>query len=433
MVEPFLPDADKVAALREALPATGAGIYLDTATAGPLPSEIIAAAREAEDWDVRTGRAGEGQAEETLQRLGETRAVLAALIGGDPRDVALTHGGPAAMAAAAWTIDWRAGDGLVTVSELGDESLSALVSLATRLALRLEVVAVQVGDDADRLVDHLAAVARRGTRLVVVPQVAPRSGGAWPVEQVSDLAHSRGAWLAVDGSHAVGAVPIDVTAMGADLYAFDGHRWLLGPEGLGALWLGERARSEGSVAFGGPLGYETLLPDGSARPWPDARRFETGPFHRPSVVALGRAVGWLEMYLGLPWLQARIAALTGLVAERLAAVEGVTVLTPAARHAAIVSFRIAGWEPSEAVEELSRRVFAICSAVSQPDAIRISLGAFNTEEELSRFTAAVAELARHTPDTLPRRPSLLVLPTTAVARTPVPSAGSTDGAGGTDT
>lgn len=414
MVDPFLPDADKVAALREALPATSAGIYLDTATAGPLPSEIIRAARDAEDWDVRTGRAGDGQREETLQRLDETRAVLAALIGGDPRDLALTHGGPAALAAAAWAVDWWAGDRLVAVDELGEDALAPVVALAGRMGLRLEIVHSGVADDDEALLGRLDGALEPGTRLVAIPHVAPHGGGTWPVSRAAALAHDRGAWLLVDGSHAVGAVPVHAPTLGADLYAFAGHRWLLGPEGTGALWVGERARTAGRVTFGGPLGYETLLSDGSARLWPDARRFEIGPFHRPSVVALGRSVGWLEMYLGLSWLHDRVAALTAQVADLLADAPGVTVITPGARRAAIVTFTIRGWSPSEAIEELSKRVFAICSAVSEPEAIRISVGAFNTHEELDRFTGAVTELARHTPETLPRRPALLVIPVSGV-------------------
>jgi selenocysteine lyase/cysteine desulfurase len=414
MVDPFLPDAAKVAALREALPVTGAGIYLDTATAGPLPSEIIQAARDAEDWDVRTGRSGEGQREETLQRLDETRAVLAALIGGDPRDIALTHGSPEAVAAAGWSIDWRRGDRLVAASDLAADAMAPLVALAARQGLELAVVEAAADDDDDALLGRLRQAIRPAARLVAVPHIAARSGRAWPVDRVAGLAHDAGAWLLVDGSHAVGAIPVDAPALGADLYALDGHRWLLGPEGTGALWVGERARRDALVASAGPLGYETLLADGSARPWPDARRFETGPFHRPSMVALGRAVGWLEMYLGLPWIHEQIAAAAADAHQRLAAIPGVTVLTPGDRRAAIVSFTIAGWAPSQALDDLSRRVFAIASTVSEPDAIRVSLGAFNTGEEIARFTDAVAELARHTPETLPRRPSLVVFPSAAI-------------------
>jgi selenocysteine lyase/cysteine desulfurase len=84
-------DAEKVARLRELLPATGAGIYLDTATFGPLPTETAAAMREADDWEVAVGRIWPGRSHDVEQRAEEARAVLAALLGGDPRQLVLAH------------------------------------------------------------------------------------------------------------------------------------------------------------------------------------------------------------------------------------------------------------------------------------------------------------------------------------------------------
>src|SRR5918992_2859061 len=81
VVDPFLPEADKVAAVREALPATGAGIYLDTAAFGPLPAESARAAQEADEWELRVGRGGPDREADLAQRLEEARATLAALPG----------------------------------------------------------------------------------------------------------------------------------------------------------------------------------------------------------------------------------------------------------------------------------------------------------------------------------------------------------------
>ena len=56
-----------------------------------------------------------------------------------------------------------------------------------------------------------------------------------PVRAIADLAHARGALVIVDGAQAAGAIPVDLAALGADAYAFPGQKWLLGPEGTGAL------------------------------------------------------------------------------------------------------------------------------------------------------------------------------------------------------
>ncbi len=78
-------------------------------------------------------------------------------------------------------------------------------------------------------------------------------------------------------------------------------------------------------------------------------------------------------------------------------------------HAALLAFRIAGWDAEQAVEELSRSVSVIADVDDEADVIRVSVGAWNREDELDRFVARVAELAAHTPASLPRRPSLTII------------------------
>ena len=97
------------------------------------------------------------------------------------------------------------------------------------------------------------------------------------------------------------------------------------------------------------------------------------------------------------------------MADRLAAIAGVEVVTPRDAMATLITFRIAGWPPQAALDELGGRVFAIARTVPPVDALRISVGAFNSEDELERFAEAVELLAAHTPDTIPPRRTLTML------------------------
>jgi selenocysteine lyase/cysteine desulfurase len=90
-------DDSKLARLRELLPATSAGIYLDTAEFGPLPAETAAATREADDWELKVGRATVGRDEDMEQRVEEARAVIAALLVADPSEIVLAPGIDAAL------------------------------------------------------------------------------------------------------------------------------------------------------------------------------------------------------------------------------------------------------------------------------------------------------------------------------------------------
>jgi selenocysteine lyase/cysteine desulfurase len=96
-------------------------------------------------------------------------------------------------------------------------------------------------------------------------------------------------------------------------------------------------------------------------------------------------------------------------ADALAAIEGVTLLTPRDRMATLISFRIQGWAAQTALDELAARTFAIARTLPLVDALRISVGFWTSEEELERFLDGVRLLAAHTPETIPARRNLTII------------------------
>lgn len=413
MVAPLQPDPEKLAAIRVALPATGAGIYLNTGTSGPLPAATVRAMRELEDWEERVGRADPAGWDAFLERMDECRGVLAALLSAGPESIALTHSTTDGMNIATWGVDWRPGDRALTTNAEHPGLLGPLVAVRDRAGVALDIVDVEGGGDPALIQERIAAAMTPRTRLVSLSHVLWTTGAVLPVVEIGRIARERGVWYAVDAAQSAGAILVDAEAIGADFIAFPGQKWLLGPEGTGALWASPRAVAEALPVTAGWLSFATLDAHARGDRWPDARRFEATNYHKPSTVGLARSVGWLEMHVGLAWAFERAGRIARATAARLAAVPGVTLVTPQERMATLVSFRVQGWTPLELREELSRRVFAITRTVAAVDALRISVGFFNSEDELERFAEAVAELARHTPATLPRRPALVMLPSDA--------------------
>ncbi len=365
MVTPFLPDPEKLAAVRDALPAVGAGIYLDTPVAGPLPAETARSMSDLAAWELTTGRSNRDRLDDALARVDEARGAVAAILTTDVDAVALTHGLDDAIAIASADVDGN------------------------------PTTVVWIHDDVATNIEQALA---GGARLVVVPHVEPATGAVLPVRQIAGLVHQHGARLLVDGSQAAGAIPIAIDELDADFYAVPGSTWLLGPEGIAALAASAGHRDR-LVAAGHGAG--TLSPF----------RGDPTPFelHLPSVVGFGRGCGWLSMYVGLEWIHRRSASLAQLAADRLSAIDGVEIVTPRDAMATIVTFRVGGWPAAMLLEELGARVFAIASALPSIDAIRIGTGFFNTEHEIGQFTDAVAMLAAHTPQTMPPRRRLTVL------------------------
>jgi L-cysteine/cystine lyase len=248
-----------------------------------------------------------------------------------------------------------------------------------------------------------------GTRLVSFSHVLWTTGRVLPVARIAALAHARGAIAVIDGAQAVGAIPVSVHDLGIEMYALPAQKWLLGPEGMGAIWVRRDFLARAGSVFGGYWAFERYDSRGDAAFQPDARRFQVTNYHRPSVAAMARAIGWLTMYVGLEFVYRRGASMARHAADGLRAIPGVTLLTPPDRMAGLVSFRIAGWPMQEAYEELTARTFAILRTVPLVDALRISVGFFTTEEELDRFLDGVRLLAAHSPETIPARRTLTVV------------------------
>jgi L-cysteine/cystine lyase len=213
----------------------------------------------------------------------------------------------------------------------------------------------------------------------------------------------------VDGAQAAGAIPVNVNDLGVDLYAIPAQKWLLGPEGLGALWIRRELLETAESSFAGYFSFASWDSRGNRSMQVDARRFMVTNYHRPSVLGMARAIGWLTMYVGLEFVHRRGAEMAHRAADLLADIEGVTLLTPRDRMAGLVSFRIAGWPAQAALDELSSRTFAIARTLPMVDALRISIGFWTTEDELDRFLDGVRLLAAHTPESIPPRRTLTIV------------------------
>jgi L-cysteine/cystine lyase len=410
VVSPFLPDDEKLAAVRESLPAVGAGIYLNTGTAGPLPAETAAVMAEMAAWELRTGRAHLDFFHEVLDRIEEARAAVAAVLSADIDQVALTNSTSHGMGIATWAVDWQPGDRAVTTTGEHAGGLGPLYALRDRLGIDLVHAEIGEGGDDERTMAAFDALVTPGTRLVSLSHVSWSSGAVLPVARIAALARSRGALVVVDGAQSAGAVPLDVPSLGVDFYAVPSQKWLLGPEGVAALWVSPDVIGQARLTMPAYFSYERYDSRGGATAWPTARRFDAANWYKPSIVGFARSVGWLGMYVGLEWVYSRSAGQARAMAGRLAGIPGVEVVTPRHQMATLVTFRIAGWDAQAALDELGARVFAIARTIPAMEALRISVGCFNSGAELERFSAAVGLLAAHTPGTLPPRRSLDILP-----------------------
>ena len=404
-----MSDSDKLAAVRAALPSLSAAIQLNTGSVGPLPAEAAAAMAELEAYERDFGRAQHEYWLDSLQRLDEARAGVAAVIGADLDEVALTHAATDGMNLGTWAIDWHHGGRAVATCHEHVGGVGPLYMVGDRYGVDLGFAEFAGNAPDDEIVAKLDDLITTGTKLVSVSHVLWTSGLVMPIRRIADLAHERGALVLVDGAQAVGAIPVNVRDLGVDMYAVPGQKWLLGPEGLGALWVRHELLHDAKITFAGYSQFDSHDSRGNRELRTDARRFQSVGFHRPSVLGLARSIGWLTMYVGLDFVYRRGAEMAHRAADLLAGIDGVDLLTPRDRMAGLISFRIGGWEPQAAMDELQARTFCIMRTLPLVNALRISVGFWTTEDEIDRFVDGVRLLAAHTPDTIPPRRTLTIV------------------------
>jgi L-cysteine/cystine lyase len=404
-----MSDTDKLAAIRAALPSLAAAIQLNTGTCGPIPAESAAAMAELEAYERDFGRAQHEYYLESVQRLDEARAGVAAVLGADLDEIAITHAATDGMNIGTWSIDWRAGGRAVTSCHEHAGGVGPLYMVCDRYGVDLAFAEFAGDASDDEIVGQFDRLITPGTKLVSISHVLWTTGLVMPVARIAEIAHARGALVLVDGAQSAGAIPINVRDLGVDMYAVPGQKWLLGPEGLGALWIKREMFESAKSSFSSYFTFTSYDSRGNRELQVDARRFMVPGYHRPSVVAFARSIGWLTMYVGLEFAYRRGAAMAHRAADILAGIDGVTLLTPSDRMAGLVSFRIAGWPAQAALDELSARTFAIARTLPMVDALRISVGFWTTEDELDRFMEGVRLLAAHTPESMPPRRTLTII------------------------
>ena len=407
------------------MPSTEAGIYLNAGSNGPLPAEVDAAMRAVHDQELQTGRATEHAMDDVEERANELRGVFAGVLATDLDLVAIGHSTTASVLRPALGMEWRAGDRIVTFDEEYPAIRGSLAALAARTGVVIQTLSLcnaasQPLSD-DEIVASVLPLLDAPTKLLLLSRVSWISGRTIPVAPLLAAARAAGVTTVLDGAQGVGAVRDDIDALNPDLLAFPSQKWLLGVEGLAGIRVSREALAAETFRpiIGGYMAFDGQPLNGVGTFRPDARRYQVSGFSRPALAGAARAAGWLSMQVGLPWATERAQRLAAQFHAAVRAVPGVEMLAPAGGHATIVSLRVAGWKPEQLVEELSRRAFAITRRVpSLPPidgrpgsaaALRTSWGFWNTEAEVARIAELITLFAAHTPETLPKRPTIEIL------------------------
>ncbi len=252
-------------------------------------------------------------------------------------------------------------------------------------------------------VDGLIGLLDPRVAVVSVTHASNVTGAITDIPRIAEAARAVGAVLVVDGAQAVPHGPVDVKALGCDLYAFSGHK-MFGATGAGALWGRRELLDELPPFLGGGEMIARVSFSGTtfARP---PHRFEAGTPPIGPALALGAAAEWL---LGLDWeaVRAHEAKLTGTLIAALSEVPGVRILGPTEVEARIgvVAFAVEGVHPHDVCQMLD--LFGVCTRgghhCAQPlmehfgveASVRASLALYNTEDDVEALVRGLHDVRR---------------------------------------
>jgi selenocysteine lyase/cysteine desulfurase len=183
------------------------------------------------------------------------RASLSELIGAEPEEIALTTGASTGVAAVAHGLTWQPGDEIITAKGEFPVQYATWKPMEEREGVKLKIVAPR-----DRFItaDDLIAAMTPRTRVISVSHVRFDDGSLLDAARVSAACHAQGALFVLDVSQSCGAMPLDVSELGADVLVCAGYKWLLSPYGTGFCWI----RSEQLSAMRpGPFSWAAQVPE----------------------------------------------------------------------------------------------------------------------------------------------------------------------------
>lgn len=385
--------------LRASIPAMRESVYMNSGWAGPSPEPVVARIREVLARESAHGPASIEGLRASREANEATQAAVARLLNAKPTEILITHGTTEGVNVVLYGLDWRPGDELLTCNLEHPAIATPSAVLEERFGVKVTRLEVAPNATEQEMLDAVEAAISPRTKVVALSHIQYTCGLRMPIERITAIAHRAGALVVADGAQTGGHIAIDVRRLGVDFYCISGQKWLLGPQGTGAMFVAEeRARSiqplfsTHAIADARAMGGEATAVQNVAS------RFRLASQSPALVAGLGAAIELL-LEIGMEEVEAHANRLAERMRRGIEQIAG-AYLTGARSGgvcSGLVSAGIEGWEPRQVVEELWQRWRIAGRAVSNPAAVRFSHAAFNTETDVDKVLAALGVLASEKP------------------------------------
>jgi L-cysteine/cystine lyase len=385
--------------LRALMPALANKTYFNYGGQGPLPTPSLEAITASWGRIQELGPFTTAVWPFIEQEVARVRRCLAAACGVGPQRISLTENVTSGCVLPLWGLPWQPGDELLIGDCEHPGVVAACQELARREQLAIKHLPVQQlcrSTPQAQLPEAVLAAVEHAltprTRLVVLSHLLWNTGSVMPIAAVAELlqSHPRQPWLLVDAAQSMGSLPVAEAAAAADIYAFTGHKWCCGPEGLGGVALSERLLEQAQPTL---IGWRSLAHESSAASsfHRDGRRFEVATSCLPLCSGLATSLDLLEAEGTAEQRLARIQARSGRLWRGLQGIAGVETLMPEPPPAGLVSFTLEGPSTAAVVNQLGEQGIWI-RRLDDPDCLRACTHITTTDDEIDLLLEALSAL-----------------------------------------
>lgn len=385
-VKPF--SEAEILAFRAATTGTADRIHLGNAGASLPPEIVVKTMVNFLQEEALTG--GYEMEAKYRNQLDHTHTLIAQLINAHPDEIALVENASAAWDIAFNGLRFQPGDEVI-VSEM--EYVSNILGLlnAQRTA---GIVIKMIPNDANGNfpIHELEAAITAQTKLIAITHVPSTAGNVLPVAAIGEVARKYHIPYLLDACQSAGQVPLDVQAIGCDMMAVTGRKYLRGPRGSGFLYVRKQMLDKLSLLFFDGRTVTTLNEE-SFVVRPDARRFEWYEKNPAIVMGLQKAVEYI-LNIGIERIWQRVQYLAALLRQRLGELDGVVVHDQGDVLCGIVTFSVSGMPAKEVRAKLAEKNINVHIGLAQStlyymnrkgldSIVRASVHYYNTEKEIA--------------------------------------------------
>ncbi len=375
--------------------------YFNYGGQGPMPVSALQAIQQSYQEVERAGPFSQAVNDWNDRQSLATRQAIAGELGVPVETIALTEDVTVGCNIALWGLDWKPGEHLLITDCEHPGIVAAVGELQRRFGIEVStcplMATLNEGDPVEVIARHL----RPNTRLVVLSHILWNTGQLLPLAEIVQLCRShptngQPVRILADAAQSVGFLPLNLTELGVDFYAFTGHKWWCGPAGVGGLYVLPDALESLHPTF---IGWRGILTNQTGQPvgWkPDGRRFEIATSAYPLYAGVRSAIEVHHQW-GTPQERyQQILHLSEYLWEKLGSIPGISCLRTSPPEAGLVSFQLdknrrdAGVTHKQLVQFLENQSIMVRTIVS-PDCVRACAHYFSVEWEIDRLVSAISD------------------------------------------